>query len=208
MEDYRVGCRWGSLLLCLMLPGSPAQADDWPQWRGPTRDGVWRESGLVESFAGPTIAIRWRASISSGYSGPTVAGQSVYVSDRVVDGADQFERVHCFDALSGRKIWSHSYACPYGSVAKQAGPRGCVTVHDGQAYSLGTMGHLYCFDATSGAVRWQKDLAAIYHIRMPTWGIACSPLVEQDLLIVQIGGADGACLVALETATGALRGAR
>lgn len=178
----------------------PAAGDDWPQWRGPTRDGVWRESGLVERFAAPRLAPLWRAAVGSGYSGPTVAAGRVYLTDRVVE-PQQVERVHCFDAASGKLLWTHTYDCVYRDVGYEAGPRASVIVHDGRAYSLGTMGRLFCFDAADGRIQWQKDLVAEYAVTMPEWGLSASPLIEGALLICQVGGRD-ACLVAFDRATG------
>lgn len=190
----------GVLSLLMAVPAGTL-ADDWPQWRGPQRDGVWRETELVETFEAPQLDIVWRQKIGSGYSGPTVADGRVYVTDRVRE-PKQIEHVHCFDAATGKPIWSHAYDCDYRDVQYEAGPRASVLVNDGLAYSLGTMGHLFCFDAATGDIRWHHDLNEKYRIRMPMWGIAASPVIEGDLLIVQIGGEDGACLVALDRKTG------
>ncbi len=191
------------LAAVLQLPlGIQTSADDWPQWRGPARDGVWRERGILQRFDGAEFPVRWRAEIAAGYSGPTVAGGRVYVTDRLTVPA-QAERIHCFDAMTGGEIWSHAYPCVYERVEHRAGPRASVTIDDGRAYSLGTMGHLFCFDAAKGEVLWSKDLDTEYGIRMPLWGIAAAPLVEKGLLIVQVGGKDNACLVAFDKANGA-----
>ncbi len=187
-------------VLVLWLVAVSARADEWPQWRGPNRDGVWRETGLVDKFAGDQLKIRWRRPLGSGYSGPTVAGGRVFVTDRVLE-PDQIERVHCFDWKSGEPLWTYSYDCPYVNVGYTAGPRASVSLDGDRAYSLGTMGHLFCFDAASGKPLWSKDLNAEYKIRMPIWGIAASPLVVGDLLIVQIGGEE-ACLVAFDKLSG------
>jgi len=188
--------------MSLMLSAQvPAVSDDWPHWRGPTGDGVWHEKGVVATFDRPDLPVRWRAPISNGYSGPTVADGRVYVTDRLTD-PDQAERVHCFDAADGRRIWSHTYSCVYEGVAHRNGPRAAVTLSDGRAYALGTMGHFHCFDARTGAVLWAKDLKKEYRIKVPEWGIAAAPLVEGRLVIVLIGG-DGACLVAFDKVSGA-----
>jgi outer membrane protein assembly factor BamB len=179
-----------------------ARADEWPQWRGPNRDGVWKETGLVEKFPAPRLKLRWRAPLSSGYSGPTVADGRVIVMDRI-DLPKQIERVLAFDARSGKELWTHSYDCVYSGVQYVAGPRASVSIDEGRAFSLGTMGHLFALDAAKGDVLWQKDLLKEYKIRMPIWGIAASPLVTGDLVIVQIGGEDGACLVAFDKRGGA-----
>ena len=187
-----------SVLIGAFLTGM-ALADDWPQWRGPHRDGVWHETGIVESLDG--LQVRWRVPVSSGYSGPTVANGRVYVTDRVAK-PKQIERVHCFDWRTGDRIWSFAYDCEYRDVGYPAGPRASVTVVDGLAYALGAMGHLHCFDAADGKLLWKHDLNAEYAIRMPIWGIASSPVVEDDLVIVQVGGAPEACIVAFDRKTG------
>lgn len=194
------------LLPAVQTLGDPVAArsavtSDWPQWRGPNRDGVWREKGIVGKFGTPEIPARWRAKIGPGYSGPTVANRRVYVTDRLTT-PNQLERVHCFDAMTGQQLWSHTYNCTYERVEQRDGPRASVTVDGDRAYSLGTMGHLFCFDAAKGNVLWSKDLDAEYQIRMPLWGIAAAPLVEKDLIIVQIGGKDNACLVAFDKTNG------
>lgn len=94
------------------------------------------------------------------------------------------------------------YECEY-RIDYTAGPRANVIIHDGLAYALGAMGHLHCFDAATGTLKWKKDLNAEYNIEMPTWGIASAPIVEGSHLIVQIGGTPGACIVAFDRKTGA-----
>lgn len=177
------------------------QGEDWPQWRGPTRDGVWNETGVVEKFADSKLAIRWRAPVASGYSGPTVADGRVFVTDRLVS-PDQIERVHCFDEKTGEVIWMHDYPCTYVNVGYEAGPRAAVSVSSDRAYALGAMGNLKCLNVKDGEVIWEHDLNDKYKIRMPIWGISSSPLIDDDLVIVQIGGEGEACLVAFDKATG------
>ncbi len=190
----------GVLLIVALLSVATARADDWPQWRGPTRDGIWRETGLVEKFDKPQLPIKWRAEIASGYSGPTVADGRVYITDRIATPV-QIERVHCFDEKTGKNLWTFQYDCPY-TIGYEAGPRASVSVDGDRAYALGAMGNLLCFDVTKGRALWRKALAVEYDIQMPIWGIASSPLVYDDLVIVQIGGRPGACLVAFDKMTG------
>src|SRR2546426_9196371 len=98
-----------AVIWCIAWIGNsqPLVGSDWPQWRGPTRDGVWREKGIVERLPGPQIPIKWRAPISSGYSGPTVAGGRVFVTDRITEPKSR-ERILCFDAETGKPLWSHA----------------------------------------------------------------------------------------------------
>ncbi|MDZ7616685.1 MAG: PQQ-binding-like beta-propeller repeat protein [Patescibacteria group bacterium] len=193
----------GWLVVVLISIGPLLPAGEWPQWRGPRRDGVWAETGLIDRFESTQVPIKWRVPISSGYTGPTVAAGRVYVTDRVVE-PEEIERVHCFDAETGAGIWSHAYACRYDEVGYKAGPRASVLVDEGRAYSLGAAGNLFCFNAATGEVLWGCDLRSEYRIRMPIWGIAAAPLVEGDLLIVQFGGED-ACVGAFDKFTGEQR---
>ncbi len=179
-------------------------ADDWPQWRGPQRDGVWRETGLIDKFDGPTIKPLWRAPIASGYSGPTVAGGRVYVTDRVTERKPA-ERVHCFDAKTGRSLWTHAYECEYEHIEYPAGPRASVSIAGGRAYALGAVGHFVCLDAAEGRVLWQKVPGRDYRVRAPIWGVAAAPLVDGGQVIVQIGATGGGCIMAFDAATGAER---
>lgn len=178
------------LILTLL---APASADDWPEWRGPNRDGVWRETGIVESFA--ELSPVWSAAVADGYTGPTVADGRVYVADRLTR-PKQVERIHCFDERTGKPLWTHVYDCAYRNVSYTAGPRAAVQVRNGVAYSLGTMGHLHAFDAKTGRVIWARDLNAEYEIAMPEWGIAAAPLITEDMIVVHIGGTPDATVVA------------
>lgn len=188
-----------ALIVALLVP--VASSDDWAQWRGPTRDGVWHETGLLESFADGSPKRVWRTEISNGYSGPTVANGRVYVTDRVAE-PEEVERVLCFEEATGTPIWEHAYPCSYKGVSYPDGPRASVTISDGRAYSLGTFGHLRCLDAETGVVLWKKDPGSDYEIGMPIWGITSSPLIEADLVIVQLGGRPDACIVGLDRQTG------
>ena len=193
---------WTILFLLPLTGDTRLAADEWPQWRGPNRDGVWTETGIVERFSAERIERRWTAPISGGYSGPTVADGRVYVTDRVVE-PNELERVHCFDWQTGREVWSHTYECPYRKVSYTAGPRASVVLDEGRAFALGTMGHLHCYAAATGEVLWEKDLRAEYDARIPIWGLSATPLVAGNLLILQAGGADSACVLALKKDTGA-----
>ncbi len=189
------------LIACasLVFPAVLAQADDWPQWRGPERDGVWRETRVRADLEEP-LEYRWRVPVGAGYSGPTTADVRVSVTDRLVE-PEQVERIHCFDLDTGRSLWSRPYACAYVDIGYQAGPRAAVSVVDGRAFALGSMGHLHCLDAGTGVVLWKRDLNEQYKIRMPIWGISASPLTAEGLVIVHIGG-EKACIVAFDQKNG------
>jgi outer membrane protein assembly factor BamB len=194
----------GRFILWLMLgtavSAEKLTADDWPQWRGPLRDGVWREDGIVDRFDGNALEIRWRTNIAGGYAGPAVADGRMYVTDRQKD--QNTERLFCLEEKTGKPLWTYIYACRYRGVQYDAGPRCTPTVANGKVYSVGTTGHLFCLDARSGTVIWQKDYKKDFGTAIPVWGIASAPLVDGERLIVLAGGANGATVVALNKDTG------
>jgi outer membrane protein assembly factor BamB len=179
-----------------------ALGDDWPQWRGPDRDGVWKETGLIEKFPSDQIALRWRAAVWSGYTGPTVAGGRAYVMDRRTEPTEG-ERVLCFDADAGRPLWTFAYDAAYVKLGYPAGPRASISIAGGRAFALGAVGHLSCLDAATGKLLWKKEPGADYRVKVPVWGVASAPLVDGDSVIVQIGASEeGACIVSLDVSTG------
>jgi outer membrane protein assembly factor BamB len=152
----------------------------------------------------------WKQQVGGGYAGVTVADGRVYTLDLEAPVAkkaeagkpDGTERVLCFDAVTGKPLWSHKYAVRYGGLGGYAnGPRTSPTVHDGKVYALGAVGHLFCFDAKTGEIVWQHDTVAKFGARVPEWGFAGSPVIDGDNVIVHLGGKD-ACLLALDRKTG------
>lgn len=190
-----------------------ASADDWPQWLGPRRDSVWRESGIVEKFPANGPPLLWRALIGGGYSGPAVAKHRVYLTDRelatgVNNPSDPFqrgiiqgsERVVCFDEASGKLLWQHKYDCPY-SMSYAAGPRSNPLVSEGKVFTLGGEGNLLCFEADSGKPVWQRELKKDFNAKTPTWGFAGQLLLDGDKLFVIVGG-ENAMIAAFDRNSG------
>ena len=186
-------------------------ADDWPQWFGPHRDGVWRENGILSSFPedGPRVA--WRTPIGAGYSGPAVARGRVFVTDRTPDSQRPKEgrkagenpgmdRILCLSETTGRMLWEHRYPSRY-SVSYPSGPRATPSIDGDLVYSLGTEGRLFCLDARTGNRVWERDLKTDYQAKTQIWGHAASPLIHGRHLIVMPGGANST-VVALDKRTG------
>ena len=205
-----------SLLLGLALGqalGLSALADDWPQWLGAKRDGVWRESGILKEFPDDGPKVNWRVPIGGGYAGPAVAKGKVYVTDRqlakdATNPDNQFarghipgsERVICLDEKTGRQLWMHEYDCGY-TVSYPAGPRTTPTVDGDRVYTLGAEGNLLCLNADSGKVLWQKDFKTEYGVKTPVWGFAAHPLVRGGHLICLARG-DGSTVVCYDKLSG------
>ncbi|MDF1816497.1 MAG: PQQ-like beta-propeller repeat protein [Verrucomicrobiales bacterium] len=197
----------------LVFQHSVARADDWPQWMGKDRDGIWKESGIVEKFPENGPEVIWRCPIGSGYAGPAVAGGKVFVTDRQLgEGAQSpdnpfqrgvipgIERVLCLDEISGKILWTHQYPGNY-TISYAAGPRVTPTVDGDSVYTLGAEGMLLCLNTHDGGVVWEIDLRDYLGIQTPVWGFAGAPLVYGDLLIC-LGGGEGSTAIAFQKSTG------
>jgi len=171
--------------------------DDWPQWRGPDRSGTWFNGPCIDSLTKDRILHLWETPVGSGYSGPTVAGGRVYLMD-LLNG---FERVLCLNAQNGKTEWIHSYPVRY-SIGYPTGPRASVLIGSDKVYSWGSMGQLHCLDANTGEIVWKINTAEKYQSRMPIWGMASNPILIDQLLVVQVGGEAGACIVAFNKDNG------
>jgi outer membrane protein assembly factor BamB len=203
-----------ALVFGILLSGSFSKADDWPQWLGPQRDGVWRETGILKKFSSGGPKVRWERPIGEGYAGPAVANGKVYITDRILaKGAKNpksafdkktrvagTERVLCLNEADGKVLWQHEYPCEY-QISYASGPRTTPVVTGGKVYTLGAMGHLFCLDADTGKVYWSKQLLERYEMNVPMWGFAGHPLVDGNRLICLVGGA-GSVAVAFDKDTG------
>jgi outer membrane protein assembly factor BamB len=185
--------------LLLVSLASGGRAADWPQWLGPQRDGVWRETGLAARFPAGGPRVLWRKKIGGGYAGPAVAGGLVYVTDRVLDaGASNpknpfdrspvsgKERILCFEADSGNPVWEQSWRCKY-TISYPCGPRATPVVAGGKVYVLGAMGQLNCYEAKAGKPVWSRDLVKDFDAEPPLWGFSAHPLLDGDNLICLVG---------------------
>jgi outer membrane protein assembly factor BamB len=197
----------------LTLCSLGAAADDWPQWLGPQRDSVWRETGVIDKFPLDGPPVRWRVGIGGGYAGPAVANGRVYVADRRLsndpgNSSDRSarssipgaERLLCLDARDGKLIWQHQYDCPY-TMSYPSGPRATPLVSGGKVFTLGAEGNLFCLDAAKGTVLWSRDFKKDYQIPTPTWGFAGNPLLDANRLICLAGGTNST-VVAFDKDTG------
>lgn len=182
-----------------------ARAEDWPEWRGRGRDGVWRESGILTELPRNGLKFIWRTPIRSGFSGPAVSAGRVFVTDfQRGSGSRGTERALCLDEQTGRILWTRSWPADYrgmqGSYA--IGPRATPTVDGSRVYVLGGAGSLYCLDTTTGEVQWSKDFDRDFGANTPIWGTVGAPLVDGDRLICLVGGDGDATVVAFDKRTG------
>jgi len=176
------------------------QANDWPQWRGPNRDAVSTETGLLKDWpaSGPPLA--WKATgVGLGYATVSVAKDRIFtVGDK---GEESF--AVALNAKDGKELWSTKLgkagAPGWGGFV---GPRGAPTVEGELVFAIGQWGEIVCLDAATGKERWRKDFTKDYGASRPEWGWSESPLVDGDKVVFTPGGKDGA-VVALNKNTGA-----
>jgi outer membrane protein assembly factor BamB len=175
-----------------------ATAADWPQLRGPARDGISTETGLLRAWpeGGPRVV--WRKPLGEGYSGLSVVGGRIYTM--YGRGADEF--VACLDAANGTEIWRFRIDTNWKDSMGN-GPRSTPTVDGGTVYALSSGAKLVAIDAREGTRRWGRDLKAEYGAQVPRWGVSGSVHVEGDRVIVEVGGKAGAALVAFQREDGA-----
>ena len=159
-------CRLASLaLLSAILVPALSQGDDWPEWRGRGRRGVWKEDGILERFPETGLAYTWRSPIHEGYSGPAVSRGRVFVMDFIRDrGIRGTERALALDEATGELLWKQEWPVDYGGTEPvwANGPRATPTVDTDQVYFMGGMGHLLCVDIKNGSIIWHHDLVVDY----------------------------------------------
>ncbi len=172
---------------------------DWPQFRGINRDGVSREAGLLKSWPDDGPKVLWKVPIGDGYSAISVAGGRLYTMYN--DGADEIVAAH--DPATGKRIWRFRSDSAY-SDSMGSGPRATPVVDGGLVYTMGARGQLNALDAKTGKRVWGVDITREYGAKSPQWGISTTPLVEGNLLLVDVGGSSGKSAVALDKKTGKL----
>jgi outer membrane protein assembly factor BamB len=189
------------VLSLLLLSVAWAWTSDWPQWRGPDRDGHSRETGLLKEWPKEGPRLLWQVNdLGSGYATPSVSGGRIYLmSSKGIED----ESVSALDVKDGKKIWSTK-------IGKVGNPdqnpnfpaaRSTPTVDGSMLYVLGSDGDLVCLESATGKVRWHKSLRSDFGGLAPTWAYAESPLVDGDVLVCTPGG-KVATIVALDKRNG------
>lgn len=173
---------------------------NWPQWRGPNRDGVIHDFKAPKSWP-EKLKLIWTIPIGSGISSPVVSSGKAWVHTR----KDEIESVTCVDLMTGKIVWRKDYAAPFKpnpAAAKMGnGPFATPVLYQNKIYTLGTSGILSCFDADSGDLKWRKSFDEIDTSSM-FCGTAASPVVDQKNLIIQIGDDHHGALIAFDAPTG------
>jgi outer membrane protein assembly factor BamB len=179
-----------------MLLLAPSLAADWPQFRGPNRDGISDETGLLASWPEGGPRELWRIALGEGFSGISVVDGRIFTL--YASGDD--ELAGCFDAATGEARWTYRLDSKWEDRFGN-GPRSTPTVDGGLVYVLSANGKLAALNVEDGKPAWTKDLQAVYEAKPPEWGVSTSPQVEGEMLLVNVGG-KGASVVAFDKKTG------
>jgi outer membrane protein assembly factor BamB len=186
---------FSGLALGLFLAAGGVLAADWPQFRGPNRDGVSRETGLLKSWPAGGPRALWKVPMGEGYSHIAVSNGRLYT----LYGQGDQEFAVAMDAATGKAVWRTPIDRMYRSDMGN-GPRSTPTVDAGMVYALSASGRLVALNAKDGSKVWARDLPKELGGRMPGWGASTSPLVEGNLLLVDLGGSKS--LAAFDKKTG------
>src|SRR5882762_388857 len=187
------------LLLLLLLTWNHAQGEDWPQFLGPSRNGVYSgpAPGLAWAKSGPPMV--WKLDVGQGFSAPVVARGRVILFHRLENRAI----VDSLDGLTGRRVWSAEYPTLYrDDFGFDGGPRGTPAVAGDRIYTFGAEGVLQALDFSTGKRVWSVDFRQKFGAEKGFFGAACSPLVEGDRVLLNVGGPSGAGVAAFDAATG------
>ena len=194
----RNGHRWipTGMAAAILVTASCALAQDWPQWRGPDRDG--KVAGFKAPDSWPTsLARKWEVKVGSGDATPALVGDALYVFVRQGDA----EVLLCLDAATGKQRWTqgHEARAVTGAASRHPGPRSSPAVADGKVVTLGVAGDLTCFNASDGKVVWRKNP---FPDDLPQFFTAMSPLVVDGKAVAHLGGKDKGAVIAYDLATG------
>jgi outer membrane protein assembly factor BamB len=189
-----------ALVVGLTLPVAPAR--DWPQWRGPARDG---HAAAPASAWPKTLKQEWQVNVGVGHSTPVVVDGKIFVFAR----QDEQEVLRCLDAVTGKELWRSSQPIAYtmneAATGHGKGPKSTPVVSNGNIFTLGISGVLSCHETSTGRLKWRKEFAKQYPQTSPLYGAAMSPIVDGNLLIAHVGGHDKGALTAFETESGAVK---
>ncbi len=182
--------------------GTSTQTNDWPQFLGPARNGAYLGRPLAQEWPAVGPPIVWERRVGRGFSGPAVSGGRLILFHRVEDRAV----VECLEARTGKTLWQGGYPTVYrDDFGFDDGPRATPAIARGRVFTFGAEGRLSCWNVEDGATVWTVDTQQEFGTAKGFFGRASSPLVEGDLVIVNVGGNRGAGIVAFDCATGARR---
>jgi len=186
------------LLFALLLSTGCVFSQDWPQWRGPNRDG--RVTGFIVPEQPPSLTKVWSVPVGFGDATPALVGERLYTFTRQGDE----EVTTCLSVADGSKVWEERYAAAVvtGPAARHPGPRSSPAVAEGKVVTLGVAGVVSCLDAGTGALAWRKDP---FPNVVPAFFTAMSPVIVDGMAIAHLGGQGNGALIAFDLASGEVK---
>ncbi len=192
---------WLCFVVMFSVAAGQSLAQEWPQWRGPGRDGVAAEFSVPQTWP-ESLNLKWKESVGAGYSSPVVSAGRVYLQTR----QEEEEFASCLDLATGKLVWqkSHPVAYTMDSAATRHGkwPKSTPILYGGKLFTLSINGIVSCFDARTGDLKWRKEFSDKYKKTSPLYGAAMSPMVDNGLVIAHVGGHDKGALIACDAETG------
>lgn len=183
---------WILSLLLLFVSGSTvlseekassASGSDWPNWRGPHYNGISLEKDWQSIFPASGPKKLWQVSIGTGFSSMVVRQDRVFSMGNIKDN----DVVYCLDARTGKTLWEHKYPSLVDANLYEGGPNATPTIDQNRLYTLSRQGLLFCLEIETGDVLWSKDIKADFGYKIPAWGLSGSPLIVNDMVIINIG---------------------
>lgn len=187
----------------LALSSCAASAVDWPNWRGPDHNGISRETGWDPTRLKEDSGVLWRKQIGTGFASVAVSDGRVYAMGNTGPTGDEKEQqdiLRCLDARTGQEIWRHSYPSPLQPTNHEGGPSATPTVDAGKVYIVSKHGEVRCVDGGHGTLIWKTRVAKEQGFEPPGWGFSGSPIIVDDLIVLNMGARG----VALHKKTGQL----
>jgi outer membrane protein assembly factor BamB len=182
-----------------LAPAAGGAAADWTDFRGPMRDGHYRQTPILTRWPPKGLERLWRQPVGGGYASFVAAGGRAFT----IEQRRGNEAVTAYDLATGRELWAHTYPADFQESMGGEGPRATPTYHGGLVYSLGATGELRVLEAASGRLRWRRNIVEENGARLVQWAMAASPLIVDDTVVVQPGGPNGASIVAYDKRSGA-----
>ncbi len=182
---FRKKCwRWDySILFVLACSLSFAEERSWPQWMGPNHDGISTETNWSTDWPTSGLPVAWKREIGIGFSSISIDDGRLFTMGHV----DGEEYVYCMSEQNGEILWSHKYPCQLVDNLHEGGPGSTPTIHEGLVYTVGREGQLFCFEAETGKIIWQKDLQKDLDVILPEWGFTSSAYVYKDQILLEAG---------------------
>ena len=177
------------LLFSCIFVAISALAEDWPQFLGPRRNGTTEDKAFSATWPAEGPRTVWKKKVGAGWSAPVVSTGKLVIFHRV----DDKEVLQCLDAKTGKELWSSSHPTKYSDdFGFDEGPRATPAASDESIYTFGAEGMLTCWRLSDGKKQWAIDGRKQFGAEKGFFGIACSPLIERDLVLMNIGGSRGA----------------